>query len=72
MTNQLLFQPCFSLDSHIRELQDDESAKLENWKTASEPLHEWLGGIDDDAKEHDVMLGNISQAQTQLEELNVS
>lgn len=62
----------FRLDSQIRELQDHESAKLENWKTASEPLHEWLGGMEDDAKEHDVMVGNISQAQIQLEELKVS
>ena len=60
------------LDGKIRELEDLQSSKLEKWKTASQPLHEWLDGIDGDAKEFDAIGGNIVDVHSQFDELQVS
>ena len=60
------------LEGKIRELEDLQSSKLEKWKTSSQPLHEWLDGIDDDAKEFDAIGGNIVDVHAQFDELQVS
>lgn len=60
------------LDGKIRELEDIQSSKLEKWKSSSQPLHEWLDGIDDDAKEFDAIGGNIVDVHAQFDELQVS
>jgi hypothetical protein len=60
------------LEGKIRELEDLQSSKLEKWKTSSQPLHEWLDGIDDDAKEFDAIGGNIVDVHAEFDELQVS
>ena len=60
------------LDGKVRELEDIQSSKLEKWKTSSQPLHEWLEGIDDDAKEFDAIGGNIVDVHAQCDELQVT
>ncbi|XP_028414134.1 dystrophin-like isoform X2 [Dendronephthya gigantea] len=57
------------LEGKIRELEDIQTSKLEKWKSSSQPLHEWLDGVDDDAKEFDAIGGNISNVQAQFNEL---
>ena len=53
-------------------MEDLQSSKVEKWKASSQPLHEWLDGIEDDAKEFDAIGGNIADVESQLDELQVS
>ncbi|XP_046848609.1 utrophin-like isoform X4 [Xenia sp. Carnegie-2017] len=57
------------LEEKIQEKEGLQSSKYENWKIATQPLHEWLDGIEEDAKDMDTIGSNIADVQKQCDGL---